>query len=180
MQDRYWDESDDAAQSADQQPDLLPPGLHWVKIVRTNSYQKEGDVLPTVVVNFAELEPLIGDDGKPKLPREHAHFERFSTDPHRMKYVIETLKALGASEEVRKKSKRMHDFLVDAPEKCRKYKYQIEITESEGRGGRTFLNAKILQETAVGSDPGATAQPEGWDDWGSKKKNETPDDDVQF
>lgn len=182
MAGKYWDDVTQASQQAENyvDPDPLPPGLHWVRIVRSNSFQKEGDLLPTVVLNFQELEALTDDDGKEIPKREHAHFEKFSTEPHRMKYVLQTLKALGASEEVLADGEKMHDFLVDSPDKCRKFEFQIEIKETEGNRGRIFLNAEILQDRKVGVDPGVSSTPAAkWDQW-SNKKQAPADDDVSF
>lgn len=192
----YWDNVTNAAQEGRQMndeypdPDPLPPGLHWVRIARSNGFEK-ADGIPTVVINFVEVEPPPVPEGEEKpLPREHAHFEKFVDDPHRMKYVVKTLQALGASEKTLADAKLMHDFLLDSPEKCRKWQYQIEVTESTGNSGRIFLNATILREREAGSDPGvsqpataaataATTPAKSWDNWGSKKQQQ-PDDDVAF
>lgn len=179
----YWDDSTKAANSPEYvDPDPLPPGIHWTRIARANSYQKEGDELPTVVLNFVELEPPLDEDGKKMLPREHAHFEKFTTSPQRMQYVKATLKALGASDEVRADSEKMHDFLVDTPTKCGKYHFQIEISETEGSRGRIFLNAEILEMKPAGKDPGVSQPAAGksWDQWSSTKKKNEADDDVSF
>lgn len=147
------------------EPDRLPPGRHWVRIARTNSYKRDGE--KTVVLNFVELDA--------ENPREHPHFEKFVKNPRRMAFVLQTLKALGAPEELRTDPEPAFEWLCVAHQKCAGFKYQIEISATES-GDRTFYNAKILKEERITPN-----QPEekgaSWENWGDKKDG---DDDVSF
>lgn len=183
-----WDDYTTAQNEAEKEEfhgaDPLPPGLHWTRIVRANGYKNQQDGTPTVVLNFAELEPPPPTDENPDPDvREHAHFEKFVKNSRRMVWLVKTLKALGAPDEVRADSYQSYEWLQNTPESCRNYEYQIEV-KANSSGGKVYLNATILQER-----PASTERPQrdfendpdpssgkSWSDWGNKKK----DDDVSF